>query len=233
MEVTALATQDIQIVEKRFSDIAALATDLEGEIQTQEQHELCLMVIQQSKQIKEKWVAIFDPIRAKQVEALDVTYATINKLKIPCEAYIKNLTPKCFAWTRKQEAVAKQMELELQAKARKEAEERAKAEAEQHIAAGRPDVAKSILEAPISVMPTVTVMPAKQAGAPTLRTKWKARITDAKLLLEAVCAGKAPLHILELNQAEADKLAAALKGEMRVPGLEAYEDPIYSKARSV
>lgn len=232
MEMTATPTQEVQTIERQFADIQNLACELEGEIISQEQYEMALMVIDRSKTIKTKWVGVFESIRAAQVAALDVTYATINKLKNPCEMFVKNLTPKCFAWEKKQEALARAKEIELQAKAKKEAEDLALKEAAHHHENGRPEVAESILSAPAPVIPVIHVSPPLRTNT-TLKQRitWKARVVDMKALLKAVCDGTAPSHLIELNQSEANKLAAALKGEMKIPGIESYQEGTYSSSR--
>ncbi|HEU4401903.1 MAG TPA: hypothetical protein VFT43_07335, partial [Candidatus Polarisedimenticolia bacterium] len=65
----------------------------------------------------------------------------------------------------------------------------------------------------------------KEAGV-TFRDAWKARVDDAMALVKAVAEGKAPLAYLTVNQAALDAQARVLKGELRVPGVVAYNEPV-------
>jgi thiol:disulfide interchange protein len=53
----------------------------------------------------------------------------------------------------------------------------------------------------------------------TKRDKYEAVLIDLKMLLQAILDGRAPLHIVALNQSEANKYAQAMKGSVTVPGL--------------
>lgn len=61
------------------------------------------------------------------------------------------------------------------------------------------------------------------AGIAQSRT-WKASVTDFKALVEAVAQGKAPLGLLEVNQAALNSLARATKGMETTPGVKYFEE---------
>jgi hypothetical protein len=53
----------------------------------------------------------------------------------------------------------------------------------------------------------------------TKRDKYEAVLIDLKAVLQAILDGRAPLHIVALNQSEANKFVQAMKGSVTVPGL--------------
>lgn len=226
---SAIDTHEIQAIERQFTDIELLASEVEGEIQTQEQYESCLIVMSRGKELNKKWAAIFDPIREAQRTALEVTYATINKIKTPTENWIKILTPKCFRWEKRQETEAKALEQKRQEEARKAAEDAALAEAQHFATQGRPDVAEAILATPVHVPVVVAPPPTSVLSAAKLSrgTRWKARVVNFEALFAAVAAGTVPKTTVMENQAVLDGLAKALKGELNIPGVEVYEEPTY------
>ena len=62
------------------------------------------------------------------------------------------------------------------------------------------------------------------AAAPTAEgtwpvTRWHAELTDIHALCAAVAAGTVDAEIVQINQAAANRLATALKGAVRYPGL--------------
>lgn len=53
---------------------------------------------------------------------------------------------------------------------------------------------------------------------------WHAELTDLKALCRAIAEGRVPASLVTVNQAEANRMASALKSTMQVPGLLAVEN---------
>lgn len=226
------STSEIQTTEKQFISLQALVSKVDTKIDDPFTYEIALDGIFQAKEISKRWASLYEEIRAAQVEALDATYAAINKVKKPCEEIVKSLSLKCNEWDRRQKQIARDLEIKANEAAKKAAEESILKEAEHAAMMG--DVARSeaILATPpptvpIIHMPTTTAMPATLSR----KARWKAEIYDLPAFIRAV-ADKVPglpSNALEPNMAVLNKLAAALGAEMNFPGIRSVEDFSYSR----
>lgn len=105
------------------------------------------------------------------------------------------------------------------ARLRKEAEDRQLAEAEAALEIGDADLAEAIVSAPTLVElppPAPVIVPSSIApvsGAST-RTTWKFRIVNAALI---------PREYLAVDEVKIGGVVRAMKGETKIPGVEAFE----------
>lgn len=79
-----------------------------------------------------------------------------------------------------------------------------------------PVVARPVITHPVEIQPIATQSPpvAADDDAP-----WVAELIDILALCAAVAAGTAPVELVQINQAAANRLATALKGAVEYPGL--------------
>lgn len=228
---------EIQQVESRFNDISSLVADIGAEIQHQEHYESAILVIEQAKEIKSRWVNLFEPIRSGLVETLNKTYERINKVKKPCEEFIKILTPQCVQWELKKEAEAKALEQKLQAETKKQFEEVALNQAQSLADQGRTDVADAILSTPIPTVPIIHAAADLRTSQPGSKLDrkgtWKAEVYDLPALIKAVLENHpaVPKNALEPNMSVLDKLAKAMQKELNIPGVRAIEEFNYAKRK--
>ncbi len=73
---------------------------------------------------------------------------------------------------------------------------------------------------PPSVKP---IEPATKVEGLHLRSVWKAEVIDPMALIQEVAAGRQPIHFITINEQALNKMASALRGEMRIPGVKAVE----------
>lgn len=201
MESKPLETKEIQAVEQKFHDILALAGDVSGQLKSREDYGRARLLIAQAKEISNKWSDLFEPIRVAQKQALDVTYATLSKVKKPCKDLIESLTPKCAAWEHHEKAQTAAIEMQI-------------------------NETMSTLPAHVQIIP-----PTNPDDGLARRSTWKAEVESFETLLAAVQAGTAPKAALEPNLEFLDGVAKALRSEMRIPGVRAYEEVSYAKTR--
>lgn len=109
----------------------------------------------------------------------------------------------------------------------REAEAEQQKRAEQARASGNHEEAEAIQQELVYVPAVAQVEQTKIAGVST-RSSWKGRVTDKLELVKAVADGRADLALLDVNQSVLDGLAKALKGGLKVPGCEPYEDKTLS-----
>ena len=172
---------------------------------------------------------VFDPI----VDAAHRAH------KIAVEQRKKMLEPAQVAEriVKGQMAVYEQTERERVAREQRERDaERRRLEDEARLAVaasleaqGKPEAAQAALTAPVT-MPVFTppVQAVPKAEGVSFRDQWKARVVDPVALIKAVANGEAPANLVIADQQALNKLAVALKGEMRVPGVESFCDRISS-----
>jgi hypothetical protein len=63
----------------------------------------------------------------------------------------------------------------------------------------------------------------KQEGL-SIKTVWKAKVLDPKLLISSILDGNGSISWIEFNQTDLNKFAVSTKGMIKIPGLEIYEE---------
>lgn len=126
-----------------------------------------------------------------------------------------------IALRQKEEEEATRRRSEAEAQARKQAEEEQLRRAEAVATAGDKEAAMKILEetpviAPIEIAP---IQKAERVEDQHVRTTYRAEVTDFSALVKAVAAGQVALSVLEANLPVLNKMAVALKEELRIPGV--------------
>ncbi len=143
-----------------------------------------------------------------------------------------------FLESERKRRLAEQARLQKEAeeKARVEAEERQKKEEDDRIAAaqmlesqGFKEEAEAIIQAqvaPVYVAP-VAINPIQEVekvqGVHT-RTTYKAQVENLMLLVQEVAAGRQPIELLLANESVLNKMASALKNQLRIPGVRVVEN---------
>ena len=83
-----------------------------------------------------------------------------------------------------------------------------------------PVLVPTVAPAPVFAPPAVVVEVPKVAGI-SFRVDWSAEVTDLSQLVLAVAEQRQSIGLLLPNQTALNQMARALKGSMRVPGVEA------------
>ena len=165
---------------------------------------------------------VFDPIVDAAHKAHKVAVDQRKKMLEPAQVAERIL--------KGQMAVYEQAERERVAREQRAADaERRRLEDEARLAVaaspesqGKPVAAAAGLPAPPAMpifTPPVTAVP--KAEGISFRDKWSAEVVDPMALIKAVANGEAPANLVIPDQQALNRLAGALKGEMRVPGVEA------------
>lgn len=139
----------------------------------------------------------------------------------PLEQAAAALKPRIAAFDREQRARQAEEQRRLEAEERRRLEDEQVAEAATAEAAGDRESAEMILAAPPA--PVVIAAPPcyqRVHGVSTVE-RWHAEVTDLVALAAAVGAGQQPTELLLPNQAALNRLAAALKSALAVPGVRA------------
>jgi len=154
--------------------------------------------------------------------------ATIARLVAPHAAARGILEGKSRRFRQEQERKAEEERLRLQEIARREEEERQLAAALEAEAQGDVAQAEAILEEPVSV-PAVQVKPeVAQVEGISERQNWKARVVDLPALQRFVGENPQWSHLTEAVMPQLNALARAQRDNLRIPGVEAYNDPTRS-----
>ena len=121
---------------------------------------------------------------------------------------------------------------EAEAEARRIAEEERKAKAAAEAAAGDKARAAVTMNLPVKPKPVPVV---KSTPAPKgfhTRANWKARVVDIKALCAAVAEGKAAECCIEPNMKVLNSAARTQREDIRIPGVEAYDDTLVASSSS-
>lgn len=82
---------------------------------------------------------------------------------------------------------------------------------------------------PIVSVPVVAPMPGKIAGV-TMRSNWKAKVTNKLALIKFVAANPQYIEVLDENQTALNRMAVSLKGAMQIDGVEARDEKVSARA---
>lgn len=180
------------------------------------------------KALREEIAETFDPHIKRAFDAHRALCKEKNDAQAPlteAEGIVKRAL---VTYDTEQERLRRVEQQRLQDEARRQEEERVLAEAieleEQAAATGDAGLqaeAAAILEAPVRVQAVaVAPMTPKVAGI-AFRETWSANVTDFHALVKYVAANPQYLGLLQANSAALNGQARSLKGQLRIPGVEA------------
>lgn len=163
--------------------------------------------------------------RIKQAHALHKSLvgdknALIDELIGESETLVKG---KINDYVAEQERLAREEQRRLAIEAaqkRKAAEEEArKLEAE-----GEAEIADMVRQdAEMDAAPAPTIAKPKAAGV-SVRSIWRAEVTDFKAFLNGVMDGTVPIELVQVNDQELQRMARAQKGAMKLKGTRVWEE---------
>jgi len=160
----------------------------------------------------------YDPIIAAAHATHKKALESKAELYDPMESALRRVKRIMADYDTEQERVRREEQLRLEAAARRLAEDRLIAEAAAAEADGDQAQADAILAEPVVIAPVI--LPGatpKIEGGPVYREVWKFRIVDAALI---------PREYLIPDEKKLGAMTRALKGAMRVPGVEAYPEKV-------
>ena len=178
-----------------------------------------------AKELDEERKRITKPMDDAKKAVIDVYKPAIEKLG-QAETALKT---SILAYQKEQQRIADLAAAEEARKAREEAE-KLRAKAEKMEAKGKTEDADALRNvAAMTVAAPVTVAaPTKLAGVSS-RKVWKANVTDRSAAIKALAENPAYQHLLTIDEAALNKLAAAMKNpNSPIPGVVFYEDSVMS-----
>ena len=183
-----------------------------------------------------------DGVRDRLHKTWRETVALLASVPAPWQGIIDILEPRMVKWLQQQGAI------EEAAQRKRDAEEAARlskiaAEAEALRDRGEMKAAAQIEAAPPPPMAVI------QPSVPTVaglqpKLPWAAEVTDLKALVEAIALGKVPLwyevasstgdkdSLLVVNDALLQAMARRLQGDLKLPGVRAFQRVQFARSRS-
>lgn len=184
-------------------------------ITTQEHREYAGALLKEIKGLRTQINKTFDPLITQAYTHHRALVAEKKKHDDPlCEAFELVRQEGAKDAAEQQRVVnAEQERLRKEAYAKAEAER--EAERKRLWADGQRKAAQAVAAAPVIVEPVAPPPPAAKVEGVSAKRVWKARIVDVTLI---------PHEYMLPDTQKLDKLAKALRGEMKVPGVQAYEE---------
>lgn len=201
------------------SDIALRAVDLHAQadaliVVDQDSYldagAFLLAVKEMRKQIDET----FDPVIAAAHGAHKAALAAKAQHAAPVDEAERTIKRRVSNYVMIEERKRREEEARMMAEARRREEDARLAEAIALEAAGEPDLAESVIVAPLVVAPPSLPPPPKIAGV-VARTTWAFRITDISII---------PRQYLVPDSVKIGGVVRALRGQTHIPGVEVYEE---------
>ena len=178
-----------------------------------------------AKELDEERKRITKPMDDAKKAVMDVYKPAIEKLG-QAETALKT---SLLAYQKEQQRIADLAAAEEARKAREEAE-KLRAKAEKMEAKGKTEDADALrnVAAMTVAAPRTVAAPTKLAGT-SVRKVWKANVTDRSAAIKALAENPAYQHLLTIDEAALNKLAAAMKNpNSPIPGVVFYEDSVMS-----
>lgn len=197
-------------------------------IATPEDYGLVAERLKVNKAFQKSVAEFFKPMKAQADAAHKAVVAAERKLLEPAQADEARDKGLLIAYDAEQDRLRRDAERRAQEAARKAEEERRLAEAAalETLATATGDAAmrqeaEALIAAPIEV-PVVAVEKAtpKVAGI-TYVEKWSAVVVSKQKFVEFVAQHPDYLHLLDVNMTAVNGLARAMKGAMKIPGVQA------------
>lgn len=160
----------------------------------------------------------FDPIITRAHQAHKEALAQKAKIYNPLDKARREVKGMMEAFDREQERLRQEEAARIREALRREEEERRLAEAVQAEQEGDKDMAEAIMDeapyVPPVILPKATP---KVSGGPVFRTVWKAKVVNPTLV---------PREYLMVDETKLNRLAAVMKGNFKVPGVEFYSQRV-------
>lgn len=181
------------------------------------------------KRIKTKAKELEDK-RKSLTRPLDESKKRILELFRPALTFLadaeKHIKRQMIDFTNDQERLRRAEEARIREQQRKE-QEKLRKQAEKAAAAGKAEKAEALQEQAES-MPPAFVPPATPKTSSSIRKVWKARVKDKDALIKAAAKRSDLQALLDVNETALGGMARALKSNLAIPGVEAYEEQIVS-----
>jgi len=165
--------------------------------------------------------SIVDPIN----KAKDAVQAMFTPVTVGYDSAIRIIKAKMVHYVNEQAEKQRlaQAEADRIARAAAEAAEKAAAKLEKK---GKVEEAEAIREiAAVAAAPVVAPM-VEQVGGNSVRKVWKTKLVDLQALAAFIAEHPDYINLISYNQSAGDRLAAAVKGKIRIGGVQVYEDSI-------
>ena len=178
-----------------------------------------------AKELDEERKRITKPMDDAKKAVMDIYKPAIEKLG-QAETALKT---SLLTYQKEQQRIADLAAAEEARKAREEAE-KLRAKAEKMEAKGKTEDADALrnVAAMTVAAPRTVAAPTKLAGT-SVRKVWKANVTDRSAAIKALTENPAYQHLLTIDEAALNKLAAAMKNpNSPIPGVVFYEDSVMS-----
>lgn len=204
---------EVAVIEKDTKDIVAQANEIV--ITNQKQYEGANIFLRADKMLQKRIHEAFDTI-------VDSAYRTWKEAGNKRKGYLepvmeaeKVVKGKIIVYTDEMEEKRREEQRRLEAKARAEEERKRKelaARAEKWAAKGKEEKAEELLEQAedVHVEAQVVAPKVEQAKGASFRDSWSAEITDVE---------KVPREYMEINIQALNRVAQAMKGAIKIPGV--------------
>lgn len=176
------------------------------------------------KDLRREIKAYHKPMKVAADQAKQKILDAENGQLAPLDEADEILEPKLKAFLQRREQERRIQEAQAREAQRRMEEEQRQAEARSLDAAGEKAAAAELLASPPPPAPPVVIPPSVPKTGISMRTSWKARVTDLRAFCAGIADGRVPTNVIEVKQGMLDAQARISKSELAWPGIEAYED---------
>lgn len=192
-------------------------------------YKLAYEQIRNIKAARKRWTDYWGPLKAKAHAAWKEVVAKEKEGTDVCDRAERMAKQKADAWRFEEERKAEEERRRLQAiadeKARRERERLEKEAAKLKT----PELKEERLEQAAAIeAPVVEIAAPVEVEGVAIRKVWKARLVDMDKLIAAAGPGTVAASLLAFNEKAANAFARSTKGNVKVDGIEFYEERITS-----
>jgi hypothetical protein len=176
------------------------------------------------KDEKKARVNFFKPLKQAADKAKQ---ALLDREKISIkhiEDAIETIESSMLEWKKEQDRIAELEAIRRAEIVRKQEEDRRIVEALQAEQEGDKEAVEALLNEPIDSPLIKVASAAQKISGLTERLTWKHKVDDLRILVQAVAAGKVPLHALKADDVFLGNQARAMRGHLNYPGVTSYSE---------
>ena len=178
---------------------------------------------------RKRWKDFWEALRIPAYAAYQAVLTKFNEGDKPAEAAERAVKAEIRRWDEEQERIRQELQRKAQEEAERiEEEQRLRAAIVAEESGASEQEVSAIVESPVLAVAAPVQPTYQRTPGVSGRDNWKAKITDFRMLVRAVAAGKVPMEYLMPNESALNARAKADKQTLNIPGVTAWNDRVIS-----
>jgi hypothetical protein len=217
-----MAEQSIEIVKQEASKIMNWANGLV--VSNAEEYRLALEKVKEIKAARNRWISCWADLKAKTYSAWKEVVGNEKAGTDILDKAEEIAKQKADTWLQEEEGKAQEEQRRLQAIADENARKERERLEKQASKLKTPELKEErMAQAEMVEAPVIKVETPQAVEGASVRKTWKARLVDMDALIASATPGSVAASLLQFNERAANSFASSTKGNVKINGVECYE----------